>query len=94
MLFRSQPIERTIESGVEQGESNSVLALAPAVMRDVLDRVERAVGPLETPTVAITTSGSRYFLRLAMEASMPNLIFLSHNEVPAGVKVISLGVIQ
>jgi flagellar biosynthesis component FlhA len=63
-------------------------------MRDVLDRIERAVGPLETPTVAITTSGCRYFLRLAVEASLPNLMFLSHNEVPAGVKVISLGMIQ
>jgi flagellar biosynthesis protein FlhA len=92
--FVDQPIERTIESGVEQGESSSALALPPGAMRDVLDRIERAVGPLETPTVAITTSGCRYFLRLAVETSLPNLIFLSHNEVPAGVKVISLGVIQ
>jgi flagellar biosynthesis component FlhA len=71
-----------------------MLALAPGTMRDVLDRVERAVGPLETPAVAITTSGCRYFLRQAVEASMPNLFFLSHNEVPAGVRVVSLGVIQ
>jgi flagellar biosynthesis protein FlhA len=92
--FLDQPIERTVEGGVEQGESNSVLALAPAVMRDVLDRIERAVGPLETPAVAITTSGCRYFLRQATEGLLPNLIFLSHNEVPAGVKVISLGVIR
>ena len=33
-------------------------------------------------------------LRQAAESSMPNLFFLAHSEVPAGVKVISLGVIQ
>jgi flagellar biosynthesis protein FlhA len=92
--FLDQPIERTIESGVEQGESNSVLALAPGVMRDVLERIERAVGPLESPAVAITSSGCRYFLRQAAEANLPDLIFLSHNEVPPGVRVVSLGVIQ
>jgi flagellar biosynthesis component FlhA len=43
---------------------------------------------------AVTTSGARYFLRQIVEAGVPHLFFLSHNEVPAGVKVISLGVIQ
>ncbi len=34
------------------------------------------------------------FLRQAVESSMPNLVFLGHSEIPAGVKVISLGIIQ
>ncbi len=92
--FLDAPIERIVESGVEQGESNSSLALAPNVMRDVLDRVQRAVGPLESPAVVITASSCRYFLRLAVESSVPNLFFLAHSEIPAGVKVLSLGVIQ
>jgi flagellar biosynthesis component FlhA len=29
-----------------------------------------------------------------VEPSLPNLFFLSHNEVPAGVKVVSLGIVQ
>ncbi len=92
--FIDQSIERLTESGVEHGESNSSLALAPAPLREVLDRMSRSVGPLESATAVITGSGCRYFLRQAVESSLPNLFFLAHNEVPAGVKVISLGVIQ
>jgi flagellar biosynthesis protein FlhA len=92
--FVDQPIERIVEGGVEHGESNSSLALAPNVLRDVLERIQRAVGQLESPTVVITASTCRYFLRQAVESSIPNLFFLSHSEIPAGVKVNSLGIIQ
>lgn len=92
--FLDQPIERIVESGVEHGESNSSLALAPGALRDLLERLQRAVGTPESPVVVITASSCRYFLRQAVESSMPNLFFLGHSEIPAGVKVISLGIIQ
>jgi flagellar biosynthesis protein FlhA len=92
--FLDQPIERIVESGVEHGESNSSLALAPGVLRDLLERLQRAVGTPESPVVVITAASCRYFLRQAVESSMPNLFFLGHSEIPAGVKVISLGIIQ
>jgi flagellar biosynthesis component FlhA len=43
---------------------------------------------------AITSSSARYFLRQTIEGHVPNLFILSHNEIPAGVRVVSLGVIQ
>jgi flagellar biosynthesis protein FlhA len=92
--FMDPQVERFVETGVEHGESNSSLALAPNALRDLLDRFGRGVGALESPAVAITSSSCRYFLRQAVEASISNLFFLSHSEIPAGVKVISLGVIQ
>jgi flagellar biosynthesis component FlhA len=92
--FVDQPLERLVEGGVEHGESNSSLALAPNVLRDLLERIQRAVGPADSPLVAITSSSCRYFLRQAAESSMPNVFFLGHNEIPAGVKVVSLGLIQ
>jgi flagellar biosynthesis protein FlhA len=92
--FPDQQIERFVEGGVEHGESNSSLALPPQALRDLLDRFTRAVGPLESPSVVITSSSCRYFLRQALESSIPNLFFLAHSEIPAGVKVTSLGVIQ
>jgi flagellar biosynthesis protein FlhA len=92
--FLDQPLERLAEGGVEHGESNSSLALAPNALRDLLDRLGRGVGPLESATVAITSSTCRYFLRQAVESTIPNLFFLAHSEIPAGIKVISLGVIQ
>jgi flagellar biosynthesis protein FlhA len=92
--FLDQQVERFVESGVEHGESNSSLALSPNALRDLLDRFNRAVGPLESPAVAITSSSCRYFLRQAVESSIPHLFFLAHSEIPAGIRVISLGVIQ
>ena len=92
--FLDAQIERFVESGVEHGETNSSLGLAPQALRDLIDRFGRAVGPLESAAVVITSSTCRYFLRQALESSIPNLFFLAHSEIPAGVKVISLGVIQ
>jgi len=92
--FLDQQVERFVESGVEHGESNSSLALSPNALRDLLDRFNRAMGPLESPTVAITSSSCRYFLRQAVESSIPHLFFLAHSEIPAGIRVISLGIIQ
>jgi flagellar biosynthesis component FlhA len=42
----------------------------------------------------MTSSASRFFLRQVVEGTLPNLAVLSHNEIPAGVRVVSLGVIQ
>jgi flagellar biosynthesis protein FlhA len=92
--FLDQQVERFVEGGVEHGESNSSLALAPQTLRDLLDRFMRGVGPLESPAVVITSSSCRYFLRQAVESAIPNLFFLAHSEIPAGIKVNSLGVIQ
>ena len=76
---------------MEHGEQNSHLTLAPQAIRDILNRVASRVRSPETPVVAITSSGARYFLRQIVEASAPNLFFLAHNEIPPGVRVQSLG---
>jgi flagellar biosynthesis protein FlhA len=87
-------LEQVVESGVQHGEHASHSNLAPQVIRDILDRIRRAIPNPETPVVALTTSGARYFLRQLVEPSIPNLFFISHNEIPPAVKVVSLGVIQ
>jgi flagellar biosynthesis protein FlhA len=48
----------------------------------------------ETPVVAVTSSGARYFLRQIVEPSLPNLFFLAHNEIPPGLRVQPIGNIQ
>lgn len=92
--FLEPQLERFAEGGVEHAESNSSFALAPVALRDLLDRLTRGVGPLESAAVVITSSACRYFLRQSVESSIPNLFFLAHSEIPAGIKVISKGVIQ
>ncbi|MCU1259480.1 MAG: flagellar biosynthesis protein FlhA, partial [Bryobacterales bacterium] len=92
--FVDPAIEQSIESAVEHGEHNSHVALAPQTLREILNKCSRLVGTPEAPTVAITSSSARYFLRQIVEPAIWNLFFLSHNEVPPGIKVQSLGVIQ
>jgi flagellar biosynthesis protein FlhA len=92
--FVDPAIEQAVEAVVEHGEHNSHVALAPQQVRDILSKCSRTIGQPEAPVVAITSSAARYFLRQIVEPSIWNLFFLSHNEIPAGVKVQSLGVIQ
>src|SRR5438445_165313 len=92
--FVDQAIEQAVESAVEHGEQNSHINLAPQTMREILDRIAAAVGKVDNAAVAVTTSGARYFLRQMVEPSNLNLHFVSHNEVPAGTQVMSLGVIR
>ena len=86
-------VEQTVEGAVQHTEQNSILVLAPQVVRDILNRIEKKVEKPEMPVAVLTSSGARYFLRQMVEPAMGNLFFLSHNEIPAGVKVLSLGVI-
>ena len=92
--FVDPAIEQSVESVVQHGEQNSHLAMAPQAIREILNRIEQKVGSPETPVVAVTSSGARYFLRQMAETSQANVVFLSHNEVPAEVKVVSQGLIQ
>jgi flagellar biosynthesis protein FlhA len=92
--FVDPSIEQAIEAATEHGENNSHCGLSPKQVRDILAKCSRAVGNPEAPVVAIASSASRYFLRQLVEPVVWNLFVLSHNEVPAGIKVHSLGVIQ
>jgi len=86
--------ERIIEAAVEHTENMSHLNLSPQKIREILEMVQKTVGTPDTAVVVLASSGSRYFLRQIAENSIRNLFVLAHSEVPAGVRVISLGTIQ
>jgi flagellar biosynthesis protein FlhA len=86
-------LDRAVESTVEHGEWNSVASVAPETITDILTRVKRRVEKAESAAL-VTSSGTRYFLRQLLEASLPNLTVLSHNEIPPEIKVRSRGVIE
>jgi flagellar biosynthesis protein FlhA len=92
--FLDPAIEQAVESAAEHGEQNSHLALGPQTIRDILNRIGARAAAPETPVVVIASSGARYFLRQMVESSIPNLMFLAHNEVPPGTRVHSLGTIS
>jgi flagellar biosynthesis protein FlhA len=93
-FFVDAAIEQVVEGGVEYNEHSGHLNLPPQKLRDIVDPVARAVGAVDTPMAALTSSSARYFLRQILEGTLPNLAILSHNEIPAGVRVVSVGLIQ
>jgi flagellar biosynthesis protein FlhA len=85
--------EQAIESSVQHTEQNSVMALSPQMARDIALRLERKLDKPEMQAPVLVSAGARPFLRQMIENSFSNIAFISHNEIPAGVKVISLGVL-
>jgi flagellar biosynthesis protein FlhA len=92
-FFIDAPIEQAMERAIEHGEQASHLTLAPQRVREILDRVTHAIGATDGQTVVLTSAAARFFLRQIVESSLPNLAVLSHNEIPPGVRVVSLGAI-
>ncbi len=92
-FFLDSAMEQSIESAVQHTEQNSILVLGPQIVKEVVSRVERKLDKRETPTVLITSSAARFFVRQILEPTLPNVFPISHNEVPIGVKILSLGVI-
>ena len=93
-FFVDPQIEQAVESAVEHTEHGSTVALHPNTIREINNKIARTMGAPESPMVAITSSAARYFLRQLVESAQWNVFFLAHNEIPAGLKVHSLGVIQ
>lgn len=92
--FLDPTLEQVVESAIEHSEHTSHIQAHPDRIRDLIDRVTRAVGGPENPVVMVAGSAARYFVRQTLEGALPNLTVVSHNEIPAGVKVVSLGIIQ
>jgi flagellar biosynthesis protein FlhA len=86
-------IEQGIESAVEHTETSSHLNLSPQRVRDIQERIKKCCGPPDAPVILLTTSGARSFVRQITESIAPNLTVLSHNEVPPGNRIVSLGAV-
>lgn len=93
-FFMDSTVEKMIESAVEHSEQNSHLSASPDVIRDVLARCDRAISKPDGPTVVLVSSAVRYFMRQIAEGTLPLLVFIAHNEVPAEVRVIKLGLVD
>ncbi len=94
VYFLDAAIEQSIESALEHGEQTSQIHLAPQKIRDIVDRIARKAGQPDANVLVLTSSPSRFFLRQMVEPVLRNAVIVGHSEIPAGVKVVSLGVIQ
>lgn len=92
--FLDPGMEQMLESAVEHAEHMSHLNLPPQRIREVLDRITKTIGSVESPVVLLAGAGSRFFLRQVTETAASNLVILSHSEIPPGVRVLALGTVQ
>ena len=86
-------LEHDIETAVEHTENSSHLNLSPQRVRDIQERIKKCCGSPDAQAVILTSSGSRYFVRQITESTSPNLTVLSHNEMPPGNRIVSLGTV-
>jgi flagellar biosynthesis protein FlhA len=93
-FFVDSQIEQAIERSIEYTEQASHINLPPAKIREILDKVSKAVGTGDSPMAVVTSSSARFYMRQMIEGQIPNLSVLSHNEIPPGVRVVSMGLIQ
>lgn len=90
--FLDPAIEHEVESAAEHGEAASHLNLPPNRIRSIIDRLQKCGS--DAAMVLLASSGSRFLVRQIAESSMPNLSVLSHAEIPPGVRVLSLGIVN
>ena len=91
--FLEPSLEQTIESAVEHTENSSHLNLPPQRIRDIQERLKKCCNPPDAPAVLLTSSGVRFFVRQSLENITAELDGLSHNEMPPGNRIVSLGMV-
>ncbi len=92
----SPEIEQVISDAVHKGEQMSFLALEPTVAEQLIAKVRETIDGISSdlvPVVLCSTSVRRH-LRYLIERFVPNVVVLSHNEIPTDLKIQSLGVIS
>lgn len=92
VFFLDPNLERDVEQAVDHNEHTSHLNLAPQKVRMLIDAITNTTGG--QAGVLLTSANARYFVRQLMEAQMPQLTVISHGEVPAGTRVVSLGIVK
>ena len=93
-FFLDPVLEQSLEAAIEHTEQASHLNYPPQRVRELVDRIGRAIGKPDAPVVLLASSPARFFLRQMVEPALRNVQVLAHGEVPSGVRVISLGVIS
>jgi len=93
-FFLDPAYEEAVAQTVQHGEHTSQSAVPPQQLRQMLGAIAKSIGRPQAPVTVVVSTATRFFMQQMVEATIPNVYFLSHNEIPAGTKVMSLGVIQ
>jgi flagellar biosynthesis protein FlhA len=96
IVFTVSPdLEQSIVKGLTHTEKGTYLILEPRMVDDIVHKVHASVqgSVARARTIVLTSANVRLHLKRLTERILPNLVVLSHNEIPPNVKVISMGMI-
>ena len=95
VLILDPKLEQTIQAGIETTDRGSFLAIDPARLQELLNRITSGITSLlpGAQPVLLTNPVVRPHLRHLLERALPHLVVLSHSEVPMDVRVINLGTV-
>ena len=96
VLVLDPNLEQTLQGGIEQTERGSFLALEPGRTQELLNRIANGIAALlpGAQPVLLTNPVVRPHLRRLLERALPQLVVLSHSEVPMDVRVVNLGTVS
>jgi flagellar biosynthesis protein FlhA len=96
LMTLNPDMEQAIARGLTHTEKGSFLILDPKLIQNIMQRIHQAgQGMLaQSKMVMLTSANIRIHLKRLTERVLPNLVILSHNEIPNNIKVISLGMVS
>jgi flagellar biosynthesis protein FlhA len=96
VLVLDPTLEQTLQGGIEQTDRGSFLALEPGRTQELLSRIANGIAKVlpGAQPVLLTNPVVRPHLRRLLERALPQLVVLSHSEVPLDVRVVNLGTVS
>ena len=89
-----QDVENTVRKAIRQTSGGSYLALDPATMKKIIDKIKQEVGDLATTTqkpVLLTSMDIRRYVKKFIEQELPELPVLSYQELTPETTIQPLG---
>ncbi|MBW2609910.1 MAG: flagellar biosynthesis protein FlhA [Deltaproteobacteria bacterium] len=94
VLNVSSPMEEIIANGINQTEYGAYLALGPKEAKGIMDAIKKSLDDvavkIEQPIILCSTTIRRHMKKLCDNFQIQAAV-LSHNEIPGGLEVQSLG---
>jgi len=97
LLALDRKIEEIIAESVQPSEQGGFLAIEPGVAQRILQNIRQGMDKFNQtgshPVLLASPSVRRHVKKLT-ERFLPSLAVLSHNEIPANIKIQSIGVVS
>ncbi|PIE03075.1 MAG: flagellar biosynthesis protein FlhA [Acidobacteria bacterium] len=95
IISLSPEVEQLLTESYQQSESGNYIALEPQMAQRFLDRLQNTISnsAFAIQPILLVNANLRQPLRKLLERILPNLVILSHNEIPSHLNIITVGVV-